>query len=247
MNKRKQHILLVDKEARIRRLLRSFLEAQGYEVSEAIDGKTALDAVFQYDVDLMVMDLMDQTLTGIDVCRRIRRNKPIPILILSVLSEERYRLGAFEAGADDYMTKPFSPRELIHRVQAILRRRMHIGEISVKRTEKQLIYPDILIDPDAHRVMVASKDVSLTPIEYKLLYILAQSPERLFTREQLLQEVWRNDPNDGECRTVDTHIKRLRQKLRQKSPKAASIISTVWGKGYKIKFPSYEDGLISKG
>ncbi|MEF3309425.1 response regulator transcription factor [Paenibacillus sp. GYB004] len=243
MNSPKQHILIVDEEARMRRIIRSCLEQQGYEVLEAIDHTTALNTVFQHDVDLIVMDLMEHAVTGIDLCRRIRKSKPIPIIILTALSEEHFRLCAFEAGVDDYMTKPFSSRELTHRIRAILRRATHFCEFPRNRTERQLIYPDILIDPDAYRVTVAGEDINLTPKEYKLLFILAQSPEKLFTREQLLREIWHYDPLDGDCRTVDTHIKRLRKKIRQKSPKAASIISTVWGNGYKIKVPSYEDHL----
>ena len=239
LTSQKQHILIVDKEESMRRSIRSYFEQQGYEVSEAIDGSSALDAVFRYDVDLIVMDLMKQNLSGIDVSRHIRKNKPIPILILTMVSEEHYRLCAFEAGVDDYMSKPFNLQELLLRVRAILRRTTQICQLPLNQTKRKLIHPDILIDIDAHRVTVAGEDVYLTPIEYKLLFTFALFPEKLFTREQLLREIWHHDPKGGEYRTVDTHIKRLRKKIRQKSPEAASIISTVWGLGYRIKFPSY--------
>lgn len=241
MYSRRQHILVVDDEERMRRLIRSYLEQQGYEVSEAMDGPMALDAIYQHDIDLIILDLMVPNMTGIDVCRRIRKGKPIPILVLTILTEEHHRLSAFEAGGDDYMTKPFSPRELVFRIQAILRRSPYLSVVPRKRTERQIIYPDIIIDPDAHQVIVAGEEVNLTPKEFKLLVILSQSPDKLFKREQLLREIWHYEPIDSDCRTVDTHIKRLREKIRQKSPKAASIITTIWGNGYKLKVPSYDD------
>jgi two-component system, OmpR family, response regulator ResD len=143
----------------------------------------------------------------------------------------------FEAGTDDYVIKPFSPRELVHRVKAVLRRSSATAFLSTEmETHNVIVFPELTIDHDAHEVRAGGTEVSLTPKEYELLHYLASSPDKVFTREELLRDVW-NYEFFGDLRTVDTHIKRLREKLNRASPKAAAMIHTVWGVGYKLEVP----------
>ncbi|MNP08988.1 Transcriptional regulatory protein SrrA [compost metagenome] len=171
---------------------------------------------------------------GMEVLARLREYKSTPVLMLTAKGEEINRVEGFELGADDYVVKPFSPRELIHRVKAILRRSSTTAYLSKDANSKdRLVYPNLLIEHSAHRVTAGNQEVSLTPKEYELLYFLAVSPDKVFSREELLKSVWKYD-YFGDLRTVDTHIKRLREKLNKVSPESAAMITTVWGVGYKF-------------
>ena len=172
---------------------------------------------------------------GLDVCRQIRQDKATPIIMLTARGEESNRVEGFEAGADDYVVKPFSPREVIHRVKAVLRRSSATAFLSTETETRQVIvFPDLTIDQDAHEVRAGGKVVTLTPKEYELLLYLARSPDKVFTREDLLRDVW-NYEFFGDLRTVDTHIKRLREKLNRASAPAAKSITAVWGVVYKLE------------
>jgi two-component system response regulator ResD len=236
MDKR-ERILIVDDEDRIRRLLTMYLEREGYEIEEAEDGETALSKALETDYDLIVLDLMLPGMDGVDVCRGIRKKKATPIIMLTARGEEGNRVEGFEAGADDYVVKPFSPRELVHRVKAVLRRSSATAYLKTDtETHNVIVFPDLTIDHDAHEVRAGGKTVQLTPKEYELLHYLARSPDKVFTREELLRDVWQYE-FFGDLRTVDTHIKRLREKLNRASSKAAKMITTVWGVGYKLEVP----------
>ncbi len=157
--------------------------------------------------------------------------------MLTAKGEEANRVQGFEVGADDYVVKPFSPREVIYRVKAILRRSSNPSFIAKDANAGSTIeFPHVKIEHDAHRVTADGQEVSLTPKEYELLHYLAVSPDKVFSREQLLKDVW-NYEFFGDLRTVDTHVKRLREKLNKVSPEAASMITTVWGVGYKLEVP----------
>jgi two-component system response regulator ResD len=172
---------------------------------------------------------------GLEVCRIIREKKSTPIAMLTAKGEEANRVQGFEIGADDYIVKPFSPREVVLRVKALLRRSSQTSYLTTETKAKDLlVFPHLTIDNDAHRVTAEGKEVSLTPKEYELLCFLAKSPDKVYDREHLLREVWHYD-FFGDLRTVDTHVKRLREKLNRKSEKAASMIVTVWGVGYKFE------------
>ncbi|HET7658547.1 MAG TPA: response regulator transcription factor [Bacillales bacterium] len=228
-------ILVVDDEERIRRLLRMYLERENYWVEEAEDGETALAKAVDGDYDLILLDLMLPGIDGEEVCKRLREKKATPVIMLTAKEEEADRVQGFEVGADDYVVKPFSPREVILRVKALLRRSSTTKFLETEPTAKNvLMFPHLTIDHDAHRVKADSKEVNLTPKEYELIYFLARSPDKVFSREQLLKEVWNYD-FFGDLRTVDTHVKRLREKLNKISPEAASLIVTVWGVGYKFE------------
>ncbi|HET7629224.1 MAG TPA: response regulator transcription factor [Bacillales bacterium] len=232
---KKTTVLVVDDEERIRRLLRMYLEREHYSVEEAEDGETALEMALAKEYDLILLDLMMPGMDGEEVCRRLREKKATPVIMLTAKEEEADRVQGFEAGTDDYVVKPFSPREVVLRVKALLRRASTTKFLETDTTTKNvLMFPHLMIDHDAHRVKVDDKEVSLTPKEYELIYFLAQAPDKVFSREQLLKEVWNYD-FFGDLRTVDTHVKRLREKLSRISPEAADMIVTVWGVGYKFE------------
>jgi len=230
-------ILVVDDEERIRRLLKMYLEKEGYEIDEAEDGETALSLAMNRDYALILLDVMLPGIDGIEVCTRLRQVKATPVVMLTAKGEEMNRVQGFEVGADDYVVKPFSPREVIYRVKAILRRSSATAFLTKEmNTSNSIVFPQLIIEHDAHRVTAGGQEVSLTPKEYELLHYLAVSPDKVFSREELLKDVW-NYEFFGDLRTVDTHVKRLREKLNKVSSEAASMITTVWGVGYKLEVP----------
>lgn len=231
-------ILIVDDEDRIRRLVRMYLERNALDVEEAEDGQVALDLALENHYDLIILDLMLPSLDGRDICSQLRQQgKDVPIIMLTASGDEMNRIHGFELGADDYVVKPFSPRELVMRVKALLKRSMAVtqGEKETPASMSSVLtFRGLTINLDSRRVVCEGEEVSLTPKEYELLVYLAQRPEKVFSREELLRDVW-NYQFYGDQRTVDTHIKRLREKLGKASERAASMIVTVWGVGYKFE------------
>lgn len=228
-------ILIADDEERIRRLLKMYLEREDYIIDEAEDGEEAVTKALDNDYDLIILDIMMPKMDGIDSCRMIRESKSTPIIMLTAKGEESNRVQGFEVGTDDYIVKPFSPREVVLRVKALLRR--SAAAVFVKQESKAkdvIVFAHLTIDNDAHRVTADGVEVSLTPKEYELLHFLSKSPDKVFDREQLLKEVWHYE-FFGDLRTVDTHVKRLREKLNKVSKPAAKMIVTVWGIGYKFE------------
>ncbi|RKL63425.1 DNA-binding response regulator [Thermoanaerobacteraceae bacterium SP2] len=220
-------VLMVDDEKRMVELVKLYLEKEGYVVDEAYDGQQALDMINKTKYNLIILDLMLPVVDGWTVCKEIRKKYDIPVIMLTARGEEFDKVLGFELGADDYVVKPFSPRELTARVKALLRR---LGPR--EEQEETLEFPDLIIEPESRMVKVNGKDVDLTPKEFDLLYYLARNRDKVFTREKLLEEVWGYD-FFGSLRTVDTHVKQLREKLGRS--KAASYINTVWGVGYKFE------------
>jgi len=220
-------ILVVDDEKRMVELVKLYLEKENYLVDEAYDGQQALDLIAKNNYNLIILDLMLPIMDGWSVCMEVRKKYDIPIIMLTARGEEYDKVLGFELGADDYVVKPFSPRELVARVKALLRRMGPKDDNS-----GDLIFEDLIIDPEGRMVKVQDKEIDLTPKEFDLLYFLAKNKDKVFTREKLLEEVWGYD-FFGSLRTVDTHIKQLREKLGRS--KAASYISTVWGVGYKFE------------
>ncbi|MBC7105535.1 MAG: response regulator transcription factor [Firmicutes bacterium] len=223
-----KRILVVDDEGKIRHLLRMYLEAEGFAVGEAADGHEALAMIREGPWDLVVLDLMLPGVDGWVVCKEIRRGSTVPVIMLTARGHEADRVLGLELGADDYVVKPFSPREVVARVKAVLRRASR-GE----GEERPLDFGALRIDPAAREVRVLGEPVALSPKEFDLLLHLARHPGRVFTREQLLQQVWGYD-FFGEARTVDTHVNRLRDKLGSVAG-APSFITTVRGVGYKFE------------
>jgi two-component system, OmpR family, response regulator ResD len=229
-------ILIVDDEERIRRLLRMYLEREGYSIDEAENGEDALNMAMNNNYSLILLDLMMPKIDGIEVCKELRKVKSTPVIMLTAKGEETNRVQGFEVGTDDYIIKPFSPREVVLRVKALLRRASNIPVFSNESNiaKDVVVFSHLTIDNDAHKVIVEGEDVSLTPKEYELLLFLAKSPDKVFDRETLLKSVWQYD-FFGDLRTVDTHVKRLREKLSKSSEDAAKMIVTVWGVGYKFE------------
>lgn len=233
---RQKVILIVDDEERIRRLLRMYLERENFVIDEASDGETAIQKASDFDYDLILLDVILPGIDGMKVCTKIRQMKSTPVIMLSANGEERNRVQAFEFGADDFVNKPFSPREVIYRVIAVLRRSTLTAYFSneMKGTSNDIIFPHLKIEHNAHRVIAGNLEVNLTPKEFELLRFLAKTPDKVYSREELFKEVWQYNFFGGELRTVDTHVKRLREKLSRVSSEAAAMIFTVWGFGYKL-------------
>jgi two-component system alkaline phosphatase synthesis response regulator PhoP len=221
-------ILVVDDEAKIVKVLKAYLEQSGYQVVTAADGKIALAIIMRDKPDFMILDLNLPGMDGLDVCRTVRRQSNIPILMLTARVEEADKLIGLELGADDYVVKPFSPREVVARVRTIFR-----------RADGELAQPEILrvgdleIDLDEHSVTVLERNVELTPTEFDILVVLARQPKRVFTRMQIM-ELAQGNAFEGYERTIDTHIKNIRLKL-EPNPKNPTYIHTVFGVGYKVE------------
>lgn len=224
------NILIADDEPKMRELVRLYFEKEGFKVTEAGDGEQVLSLLSNGTFDLVILDIMMPKLDGLTVCKEIRKKYDIPILMLTAKGEEIDRVLGFELGADDYVVKPFSPRELVARVKALLRR---AGSKPAAASDTVMRFPGLVINYDAREVEVCGNKVGLTPKEFELLLFLAKNSGRVFTREQLLEHVWGYDFY-GDLRTVDTHIKKIREKISRYGD-AASFIATVWGVGYKFE------------
>ncbi|NLG28519.1 MAG: response regulator transcription factor [Chloroflexi bacterium] len=223
-------ILVVDDEVQIVRVLRGYLEQSGYTVLTAHDGRDALRIARQDRPDLVVLDLMLPGISGLDVCRALRKESDVPIIMLTARVEETDRLVGLELGADDYVTKPFSPREVVARVRAVLRR-TH-PEVAAQEAEV-LTAGDLRLDSARRSLEISGRRVELTPSEYEILRALMRQPGRVFQRSQLL-EAAQGEAFEGYERTIDTHIKNLRRKI-EPSPRRPEYILTVQGYGYKLR------------
>ena len=224
-----EKILLVEDEKTLAKALKFSLEKEGFTVTVAYDGEEALQAVSRDKPQLMVLDLMIPKIDGFEVCRTVRRDSEIPIIILTAKAEDIDKILGLELGADDYMTKPFNTRELLSRIRAILRRTAQYTFTG----NKVVRAGDIEIDLIKHKVSIGGREVSLTAKEYALLSFLASNPGRVFSRDMLLEEIWGYE-YCGDARTVDVHIRHLREKIED-HPAEPHYILTVWGTGYKFR------------
>ncbi len=222
-----QTILVVEDDPKIVTLLRLYLEREGFSVLAAADGDAALQTVGRAPPALIILDLMLPHLDGIEVTRRLRATSDIPILMLTARVDEVDKLLGLSMGADDYVTKPFSPREVVARVRTILRRTIR------EARQKVLQRSDLQMDLDRHRVEVAGREIRLTPVEFKLLQALLRSPERVLTRDMLLNHIHANHEAAVVDRTIDVHVGKLREKLGD-DPSNPRYIATVRGLGYKL-------------
>ena len=225
-------ILVVDDDENLRRLVAAYLESEGYEVEQAADADAALQSVEKHEPDLILLDLMLPGLSGLEVARRVRAKRPVPILMLTARGSEDDVLQGFDAGADDYLVKPFSPKVLVARVRAILRRS---GVDTQEEEEKALSVGDISIDRKTREVRVEGREVELTTTEFDLLRVLAEHPGWVYSREELLESVW-GYKYLGESRLVDVHIANLRKKIGD-DPADPQFVRTVRGVGYKLQSP----------
>ncbi len=223
-------VLVVEDDATVAEVVRTYLERAGLEIAHAADGVTALALARQNPPDLVVLDLMLPGLSGLEVCTRLRQARPdIPVIMLTALGEESDRLLGLETGADDYMVKPFSPRELVLRVQSVLRRSAGLAT-SGQFASRRLVSGDLQVDVAARSVTRGQVDLSLTAREFDLLVHLMAHPQQAFTRERLMHEVWGWDY--GDTSTVTVHVRRLREKV-EADPASPVRLVTVWGVGYR--------------
>ena len=221
----KTKILVVDDESRMRKLVKDFLVRQGYTVLEAADGMEAMDYFYEdKDIALIILDVMMPKMDGWQVCREIRMHSKVPIIMLTARSEERDELQGFDLGVDEYISKPFSPKTLVARVEAILRRTQGSGNTD------EISAGGIVVDKAAHTVMSDGSPVDLSFKEFELLTYFIENQGIALSREKILNNVWNYD-YFGDARTIDTHVKKLRSKLGDKG----EYIKTIWGMGYKFE------------
>ena len=222
-------VLVVEDDRNIAELLQLYLEKEGYAVTIAGDGGQGMAKFRAIQPDLVLLDVMMPVMDGWGVCRTIRNESQTPIIMLTAKGETDDKVSGLKAGADDYITKPFEMREVLARMEAVLRRS---GTVAGEKSDRRLVYDKLVVDMDAFELMVDGKKVDAPPKEMELLYHLASSPNRVYTRNQLLDEVWGFD-YFGDSRTVDVHVKRLREKLEGVSDQWS--VKTVWGVGYKFE------------
>lgn len=225
MNKLK--IMVVDDDVRIAELISLYLNKEGYETKEVYNGREALDEFQTFSPHLILLDIMLPEIDGYRVCREIRQASSVPIIMLTAKGEVFDKVLGLELGADDYMVKPFDPKELVARVKAVLRR----YEDKEAPVSKQIVFPNIVINQSTYIVTYHNQELELPPKEFELLNFLAQHPNQVFTREQLLDKIWGYEFM-GDTRTVDVHIKRIREKMPYDD---VWSIKTVWGVGYKFE------------
>jgi two-component system alkaline phosphatase synthesis response regulator PhoP len=235
-------ILVVDDDESLRRLVAAYLESEGYEVKEAADGPSALTGVEAEDPQLVVLDLMLPGMSGLEVARRIRIERATPILMLTARGSEEDMLQGFEAGADDYLVKPFSPKVLVARVKAVLRRS---GAETQEEVGGPFMQGGLSIDPKAREVRLEGREIELTSTEFELLRVLSEHPGWVYTREELLEAVW-GYSYLGDSRLVDVHIANLRKKIGD-DPSEPHFVRTVRGVGYKFQAPGPERPAQPKG
>lgn len=235
MSNETRRILLVEDEKTIREAVAAYLEREGYWVTAAADGQEALDAFPKHRFDLVVLDLMLPIVSGEQVCRTIRNTSDVPIIMLTAKGEVEDRIIGLELGADDYLVKPFSPRELVARVRALLRR----AHAESEPQREILTFGDLVIDVAGHKVMVKGEEADLTASEFKLLTTLSRYPGRVYSRMELVEKVLGYD-FEGYERTIDSHVKNLRAKIGD-DPRDPTWIYTVHGVGYRFENPAPEE------
>lgn len=234
-NMNEAKILVVDDEEKMRNAIKIFLDKEGYQVEEATNGREALENIEENHYDLILLDVMMPEIDGWAVCRKIRKESSLPIILLTARGEEYDKLFGFELGADDYLSKPFSLKEMAARVKAVLRR----SKANNENFQRAVKMGALEIKTMCKQVLLENQEIFLTPKEYELLYHFVKNPEIVYSREQLLNQVWGYD-FVGDARTVDTHVKQLREKLG----KYKQYIQTVWGTGYKFMIGDGNEGDI---
>ncbi|MBO4883629.1 MAG: response regulator transcription factor [Lachnospiraceae bacterium] len=230
----KQRILIVDDDNNIAELISLYLVKECYDTLIVNDGESALEKIPEFRPDLMLLDIMLPGIDGYEVCRQVRANSDLPIIMLSAKGETFDKVLGLQLGADDYIEKPFDSKEMVARVKAVLRRTVSkaapVPEVTGDGIDA-VSYPDLLINLTNYSVTYKGRTIDMPPKELELLYFLASSPNRVFTREQLLDRIWGYEYS-GDTRTVDVHIKRIREKIGDNE---SWRISTIWGKGYKFE------------
>ncbi|MBV6715862.1 response regulator transcription factor [Paenibacillus chitinolyticus] len=230
-NEKGASVLIIDDEPEIRDIVQIFLKNEGYEVMEAEDGAAGLELLRKKEFDLVILDVMMPRLDGIKACIQIRQTRNTPIIMLSAKNEDMDKILGLTSGADDYLSKPFNPLELVARVKSQLRR-VRMSETQDKRQPLELSIGDLVLNIPRHQVTVKGKDISLTPLEFDILELLATHRGHVFSVDKIYETIWK-DPALQSDKTVMVHIRNLREKLKD-NPREPKYIKTVWGVGYKI-------------
>ncbi|MHC1748283.1 MAG: response regulator transcription factor [Cellulosilyticaceae bacterium] len=227
------HVLIVDDEKEIIELMEVYLKEVGYAVSKAYNGVTALNILQKEKIDLMILDIMMPGLDGIKVCNKVREDNKIPIIMVSAKGQDIDKITGLQSGADDYIVKPFSPLELVARVQSQLRRYVYFNDNNKDKDEGIIEVKGIILNKEKHKVFVLGKEIKLTPTEYGILVLLAENRGKVYSSEEIYRQLWKEKYFEGN-NTVMAHMWRLREKIEE-NPKDPKIIETVWGVGYKIE------------
>ena len=230
-----QKILIVDDEKEIRDLIEIYLKSEGYETLKAADGEEALNILNREDPDLIILDIMMPKMNGIDACLKIREERQMPIIMLSAKSEDVDKILGLNMGADDYLTKPFNPLELVARVKSQLRRFYKLNPRAIKKEDdgKTINIEDMVINLDTHEIFIGDKEIKLTPTEFDILVLLAKNKGKVFSIANIYESVWNQEFLESD-NTVMVHIRKIREKIEENSRKP-KFIKTVWGVGYKIE------------
>ena len=230
-----QKILIVDDEKEIRDLIEIYLKSEGYETLKAADGEEALNILNREDPDLIILDIMMPKMNGIDACLKIREERQMPIIMLSAKSEDVDKILGLNMGADDYLTKPFNPLELVARVKSQLRRfyKLNPRVITKEDDGKTINIEDMVINLDKHEIFIGDKEIKLTPTEFDILVLLAKNKGKVFSIANIYESVWNQEFLESD-NTVMVHIRKIREKTEE-NPRKPKFIKTVWGVGYKIE------------
>ena len=230
-----QKILIVDDEKEIRDLIEIYLKSEGYETLKAADGEEALNILNREDPDLIILDIMMPKMNGIDACLKIREERQMPIIMLSAKSEDVDKILGLNMGADDYLTKPFNPLELVARVKSQLRRFYKLNPRAIKKEDdvKTINIEDMVINLDTHEIFIGDKEIKLTPTEFDILVLLAKNKGKVFSIANIYESVWNQEFLESD-NTVMVHIRKIREKIEE-NPRKPKFIKTVWGVGYKIE------------
>ncbi|MCC9710907.1 response regulator transcription factor [Streptomyces sp. MNU76] len=238
-----KRVLVVDDDPTVSEVVAGYLQRAGFSVDVAADGPSAVSTAASRPPDLVVLDLMLPGMDGLEVCRRIREHGPLPVIMLTARGDEEDRILGLEVGADDYVTKPFSPRELVLRVESVLRRAGSLATAPTVPAEPWLRSGPLALDPTARRAMRSGRELALTTREFDLLEFFLRNPGRATSREELMLQVWGWE--FGDLSTVTVHVRRLREKVED-DPARPHLISTVWGVGYRFD-PLPSDGTHGRG
>ena len=230
----KEKILIIEDEKEIADLIEIYLVNEGYEVFKANSGEDGLETLSEHPIQLVLLDIMMPGIDGLEVCRRIRKNKNIPILMLSAKSEDMDKILGLSTGADDYLTKPFNPLELLARVKSQLRRYLYLNpQNTLIHKEDNIAVNELVINKTEHTVTVYDHEVNLTPTEFQILLLLASNRSRVFSADEIFERIWEERCFESK-NTVMVHIRNIREKIED-NPRKPSFIKTVWGVGYKIE------------
>ncbi|MGX7024867.1 response regulator transcription factor [Vagococcus hydrophili] len=233
MNQNETVILVVDDDKEIREGIRIYLEQEGYQVLEATDGQHALDVLGKNVIHLIILDIMMPNLDGIMTTYKIRQDNNVPILMLSAKNEDLDKIKGLQVGADDYLTKPFSPMELLARVKSMLRRYFTLGEFEKELTGDEIVLSDLRLDLSTKMIYVNEREIRLTKTEFEIVKLLMSHPGRVFSTDNIYESVW-NEPSFNSDNTVSVHIRKIREKIESDSKKP-KYLKVVWGIGYKME------------